>query len=155
MIRIKSIQEHLNRWMLAYVSLAIVAGLVLGNAAAGWTKANTGPIGLVTTAAVFLIIYPCRRGGAPAIPGVSGVHDLHVWALPEDLPIVTAHLEVAPDANAGRALVAGTEALRRIGVGHATLQIEQEPCGQGRPATRAAVPTNSRPAPIEIHQEST
>jgi len=58
MIRIKSIQEHLNRWMLAYVSLAIVAGLVLGNAAAGWTKTNTGPIGLITTAAVFLIIYP-------------------------------------------------------------------------------------------------
>ena len=58
MNRIKTTQEHLNRWMLAYVSLAIVAGLVLGNAAAGWTKANTGPIGLVTTAAVFLIIYP-------------------------------------------------------------------------------------------------
>jgi ACR3 family arsenite efflux pump ArsB len=58
MSRIKSIQEHLNRWMLAYVSLAIVAGLVLGNAAAGWTKANTGPIGLITTTAVFLIIYP-------------------------------------------------------------------------------------------------
>ena len=58
MNRIKTTQEHLNRWMLAYVSLAIVAGLVLGNAAAGWTKANTGPIGLITTAAVFLIIYP-------------------------------------------------------------------------------------------------
>ncbi len=58
MTHITSIQEHLNRWMLAYVSLAIVAGLALGNAAAGWTRANTGPIGLITTAAVFLIIYP-------------------------------------------------------------------------------------------------
>ncbi len=58
MNRIKTVQEHLNRWMLAYVSLAIVAGLVLGNAAAGWTKANTGTVGTLTTVAVFLIIYP-------------------------------------------------------------------------------------------------
>ncbi len=58
MSRLRPIQEHLNRWMLAYVSLAILVGLVLGNAAAGWTKANTGSIGAVTTAAVFLIIYP-------------------------------------------------------------------------------------------------
>jgi len=58
MTHLRPIQEHLNRWMLAYVSLAIVAGLVLGEAFAGWTKANTGSIGPVTTVAVFLIIYP-------------------------------------------------------------------------------------------------
>ena len=58
MTGLRSLQEHLNRWMLAYVSLAILAGLFLGNAVAGWTKANTGSIGGLTTAAVFLIIYP-------------------------------------------------------------------------------------------------
>jgi len=58
MSRIRTIQEHLNRWMLAYVSVAIVAGLVLGSAAEGWTKANAGTVGGLTTAAVFLIIYP-------------------------------------------------------------------------------------------------
>jgi len=56
--RIKTLQEHLNRWMLAYVSLAIVAGLALGSAAAAWTKANTGSVSTLTTIAVFLIIYP-------------------------------------------------------------------------------------------------
>ena len=55
---LRPVQEHLNRWMLAYVSLAIVAGLMLGSAAAGWTKANAASIGLITIAAVFLIIYP-------------------------------------------------------------------------------------------------
>jgi len=79
-----------------------------------------------------------------AIPGVRGVHDLHVWALAEDVPIVTAHLEVGPDADTRRALVAGTEALRRVGVGHATLQLESEPCGQGRPA-RSNVRTAADP----------
>ena len=90
-----------------------------------------------------------------AIPGVRGVHDLHVWALAEDVPIVTAHLEVAPDVDIRRALVAGTEALRRIGVGHATLQLESKPCGQGRPATRTSALIRSRPASTTIHQEST
>ena len=58
MTHIRSIQEHLNRWMLVYVSLAIVAGLVLGKALAGVTSANAGAIGGLTTVSVFLIIYP-------------------------------------------------------------------------------------------------
>ena len=70
-----------------------------------------------------------------AIPGVQGVHDLHVWSIAEDLPVVTAHLETSPGADAGAVLTAATEALRRIGVGHATLQLEGDPCGQGRVMT--------------------
>ncbi len=73
-----------------------------------------------------------------AIPGVRGVHDLHVWAIAEDLPVVTAHLETSLGADMRRTLLAATEALRRIGVGHATLQLESAPCGQGRPAPAAS-----------------
>jgi cobalt-zinc-cadmium efflux system protein len=69
-----------------------------------------------------------------AIPGVRAVHDLHIWAIAEDLPVVTAHLETSFGADTRRVLLAATEALRRIGVGHATLQLESTPCGQGRPA---------------------
>ena len=68
------------------------------------------------------------------IPGVRAVHDLHVWALAEDLPVVTAHIETTVGADTRRILTAATEALHRIGVGHATLQLEHEPCGQGRPS---------------------
>lgn len=56
--RLRPFQDHLNRWMLLYVSVAILSGLAVGNAAAGWTKTSTGAIGGLTTAAVFLIIYP-------------------------------------------------------------------------------------------------
>lgn len=70
-----------------------------------------------------------------AIPGVRAIHDLHIWALAEDLPVVTAHLETSLGADTRRVLVTATEALRRIGVGHATLQLESQPCGQGRPAS--------------------
>ena len=58
MPRLRSIQEHLNRWMLGYVSLAIVAGLVLGSALEGVTQTNAGTVSGLTTVAVFLIIYP-------------------------------------------------------------------------------------------------
>jgi cobalt-zinc-cadmium efflux system protein len=68
------------------------------------------------------------------IPGVDGVHDLHIWAIAEDLPVVTAHLEMSVGADTRRILLAATEVLRRVGVDHATLQLEHEPCGQGRPA---------------------
>jgi len=72
--------------------------------------------------------------------GVTGVHDLHVWALAEDMPIVSAHLEI--DSDATRTLAAATEALRQAGFEHATLQPEQRPCGQGRLAT--VEPDNGR-----------
>ncbi len=73
-----------------------------------------------------------------AVPGVSGVHDLHVWALAEDLPIVTAHLEVASGVDARGVLDGAVATLRTIGAGHATLQLEADPCGQGRPASGEA-----------------
>jgi len=73
-----------------------------------------------------------------AITGVRGVHDLHVWSIAEDLPVVTAHLETTPDADAGAVLIAAGVALRRIGVGHATLQLEGDPCGQGKTVSGGA-----------------
>jgi cobalt-zinc-cadmium efflux system protein len=67
-------------------------------------------------------------------PGVCGVHDLHVWALADDLPIVTAHLEILPDADQVLVLRDATAALNAGGFDHVTLQPEGAPCGQGRPA---------------------
>ena len=58
MTRVRSLQEHLNRWMLAYVSLAILVGLLAGDGLAGIAKSQAGLLGGLTTAAVFLIIYP-------------------------------------------------------------------------------------------------
>ncbi len=67
-------------------------------------------------------------------PGVCGVHDLHVWALADDLPIVTAHLEILPDVDAALVLRDATAALNAGGFDHVTLQPEGAPCGQGRSA---------------------
>lgn len=58
MTRLRSLQEHLNRWMLAYVSLAILVGLLSGNGLARFAKSQAGLLGGLTTAAVLVIIYP-------------------------------------------------------------------------------------------------
>jgi ACR3 family arsenite transporter len=59
MTRLRSFQEHLNRWMLGYVVLAIGLGLLLGaGPAEHFTAANPSLISGLTTVAVFFIIYP-------------------------------------------------------------------------------------------------
>lgn len=59
------------------------------------------------------------------LPGVCGVHDLHVWALSTTDVAMTAHL-VMPAEAATRAFRLGVvEAMReRYGIGHTTLQVE-------------------------------
>jgi len=59
-----------------------------------------------------------------ALPGVSAVHDLHVWGLSTTETALTAHLvHDRPDAAA---LLAEAQALarRRFHIGHTTLQLE-------------------------------
>ncbi|MFC7476506.1 cation diffusion facilitator family transporter [Dankookia sp. GCM10030260] len=61
-----------------------------------------------------------------AQPGVSEVHDLHIWALSTTQTALTAHL-VRPEATADDGFLAGlcTELQARFGIGHATLQVER------------------------------
>lgn len=54
----KALQEHLNKWMLLYVVLAIGIGLAIGYSSAGWTQTNKSLVSTLTTAAVFFVIYP-------------------------------------------------------------------------------------------------
>jgi cobalt-zinc-cadmium efflux system protein len=68
------------------------------------------------------------------LPGVSEVHDLHIWGMSTTETALTAHL-VRPDGGVDDALLHGAcEELRtRFHVHHATLQIESgaegHPCG--------------------------
>ncbi|MEV4810782.1 cation diffusion facilitator family transporter [Micromonospora avicenniae] len=60
-----------------------------------------------------------------AVPGVAGVHDLHVWTLTSGMEVASAHLTMAPGAEVGTVLAAAREALHEdFHIEHATLQIE-------------------------------
>ena len=63
-------------------------------------------------------------------PGVAQVHDLHVWALGSQQPVLTAHVvlqdeSVDPD-HVRRSLAEALEG--RFDIHHATLQVERQPC---------------------------
>ena len=75
-----------------------------------------------------------------AQPGVTAIHDLHIWGMSTTETALTAHL-VRPGAEPDDALLHGIcEALRhRHGIGHATIQVEQgdeaHPCALVSPET--------------------
>lgn len=71
------------------------------------------------------------RGALVELPGVEEVHDLHVWAINDRTPAVTAHLVVeeagcaTADCGEHGVLDAATALLEdRFGLHHSTLQVE-------------------------------
>jgi cobalt-zinc-cadmium efflux system protein len=59
------------------------------------------------------------------IPGVTDVHDLHVWTLTSDMEVATAHLQVEPGTDPHGVLDQARVLLQdRHGLDHATLQVE-------------------------------
>lgn len=78
------------------------------------------------------------RAALAALPGVTDVHHLHIWAMSTTETALTAHL-VAPAAAPGLLALANSK-LGELGIGHVTLQIEQsadDDCG-GRPCSETA-----------------
>lgn len=66
-----------------------------------------------------------------ALPGVVGIHDLHVWTVTSGFVALSAHL-IVRSSNRDEILIAASDLLReRFGIGHATLQMEA-PALEGR-----------------------
>jgi cobalt-zinc-cadmium efflux system protein len=60
-----------------------------------------------------------------AVPGVTDVHDLHVWTVGSGFPSVSAHVLVEPGADCHALRVELAALLRdRFGLEHSTLQVE-------------------------------
>ena len=59
------------------------------------------------------------------VPGVTEVHDLHVWTLTSGMDVATAHLVTSRPDTGAEVLEAASRMLReRFHVAHATLQVE-------------------------------
>lgn len=65
-----------------------------------------------------------------SIPGVQGVHDLHIWPISATQTALTVHLVVP--ANSGDPLLAGIVAglQERFGIAHPTIQVERSDIDQ-------------------------
>ncbi len=77
------------------------------------------------------------------VPGVVGVHDLHVWTITSGFPALSAHLTVDAGADTDCCRCAAADLLRdEFSIAHSTLQLESEggepvctllSCGSSRP----------------------
>ena len=71
-------------------------------------------------------------GGHGRRPGVTGVHDLHVWSLSSEVRVLSAHLVLTGHPTLEEANVVGDRVKHAIGgpfgIAHSTLELECEPC---------------------------
>jgi cobalt-zinc-cadmium efflux system protein len=67
-----------------------------------------------------------------ALPGVTDVHDLHIWALGTNATALSAHLTLPSGSPGDEFLAQAKSTLKSLGVDHPTLQLERAPhrdCG--------------------------
>lgn len=67
------------------------------------------------------------RAALKEIPGVTDVHDLHLWSLTQGKDSMSGHLVLESGRDHADALLAGKKIMsERFGISHVTLQIEKE-----------------------------
>ncbi|MCS6992234.1 MAG: cation diffusion facilitator family transporter [Anaerolineales bacterium] len=74
-------------------------------------------------------------GEMNAVPGVKGIHDLHVWSIDQQKRLLSAHVVTGdiPISQGAHIQDALNELLtHRYGIAHTTLQLESVCCGDGR-----------------------
>lgn len=117
----------LTGWLIVDPSLAVLIGL--------WVLPRTWTL-LREAGNVLILGVPMGieleevRAALLAYPGVTGVHDLHVWALGSREPALTAHILVTDGTDAARLRQQVNAMLEeKFEIEHATLQVETGDCG--------------------------
>ncbi len=108
-------------WLDPLASLAIVAIIVVST----WGVLRQS-VDLAMDAVPEGVSHDAVEAWLLALPGVTEVHDLHIWALSTTETALTAHLVYAGETNDRRLHELSDELGRRFGIGHATVQIESD-----------------------------
>ena len=106
-------------WIDSLASLAIVAVVV----ASTW-RLGRDSVNLALDAVPEGIDTGRVEAALRAVPGVTEVHDLHVWALSTTVSAMTAHLVRTDTGDADAIVRAACAAVRPLGIAHATVQVE-------------------------------
>jgi cobalt-zinc-cadmium efflux system protein len=107
-------------WLDPLVSLIVSAVIVFGT----WGLLKSA-IGLALDAVPEGLDIAAVRAHLLALPGVSGLHDLHIWGMSTTETALTCHL-IMPAGHPGDAALneMAQQLYHRFGIQHATIQIE-------------------------------
>ena len=88
-----------------------------------------------------------------SLPGVLGVHDLHVWAVTSGRTSLTVHLVHAPDVAAPADLLARAREVLAADhhITHTTVQLETQPCAQADVAVGPGGSGDEAPSREDAH----
>ena len=110
------------------VSSLVVAGIIITQAA-GVFRSSVAVLLESTPSDLDLDLLTSTMAG---VPGVSDVHDLHVWSLSSEVRLLSAHLVLTGHPTLEEANVVGDRVRHAIGgpfdIAHSTLELECEPC---------------------------
>jgi len=108
------------RWLDPAVSLVVSAVIVLGT----WALLKSA-IGLALNAVPEGVDAAAVRSHLLALPGVAGLHDLHIWGMSTTETALTCHL-IMPAGHPGDAVLnaIAQQLHHRFAIEHATIQIE-------------------------------
>jgi len=115
-------------WTLIDPILSIaVAFLILRSA---WVLVKRSAHVLLEGAPDWLDVADLRDQIAAKVPGVEGIHHVHVWGLTPQQLMLTMHLQLAEDAPSQSAVVRGVKEYLRdeYGIGHSTIEVEIDGC---------------------------
>lgn len=116
-------------WIDPVVSLAIAAIVILGTWGLLSESLHLAVDGVPRNIDIAVVRKYLRK-----LPGVTGVHDLHIWGSSTTETILTAHLSIGPLEDEEPLLQLASEGLNtEFGVGHTTLQIERNTTCPAKP----------------------
>ena len=114
---------HLTHWLWLDPVVSVAIGIVVAFGTWGLFRES---VNLAMDAVPEHIDIAAVEHYLTSIPGVTAVHDLHIWAMSTTETALTAHL-VMPGAalDDGRIARTSEELEHRFGIGHSTIQLER------------------------------
>ena len=115
-------------WVLIDPLLSIiVAGLILRSA---WSLVKRSAHVLLEGAPEWLDVDAMQQRIIDHVPGVDGIHHVHIWGLTPQQLMLTMHVTVGEPVASQSAVIRDVKSLlqQEYGVGHSTIEIEIDGC---------------------------
>lgn len=118
-------------WLLADPIASVVVTLLVVRSAWRLVRESVDVLLEATPAHISL---GAVRSQLEAIPGIEGVHDLHVWTVSSGLVAMSAHAVVQDPEQHQSVLERAIQTMQRFGIAHVTMQIERQAiCNDSHP----------------------